>query len=346
MAHELDIRTNGEAAVFSVRQSMWHQQGRILQTPPATVEEALEASGTNWEVATVPLYVETPSGGDYLPVPAQAVRRQDNQRVLSVVGPGYHPLQNRDAFTILQPLMDAGLAVWETAGALRQGRDVWALVRFQVDSPIVQEVFADEVVPYGLLVNNHGGERAVTLQETNIRVVCANTLRASLGAYRMNGLRGQRIKHTLNVASRTTDAVRDLWGGMVERLEATAIAYRALKETFLTTALFRSLVLDVALPLPKPEGRRDTDRARARFTTSVERVTEQRAAVTALWHTGRGHTGDSSAWEAYNGLVEAMDHRPDVFAVRDNDRLTASLGGRLNTIHQNVLDGLVAHATK
>ncbi|MGH7500750.1 MAG: hypothetical protein ACREL7_03235 [Longimicrobiales bacterium] len=32
---------------------------------------------------------------------------------------------------------------------LRSGRDVWMLVRFNVNSPIVREVFADELVPFG-----------------------------------------------------------------------------------------------------------------------------------------------------------------------------------------------------
>ncbi|CAN5654802.1 hypothetical protein BH23GEM5_BH23GEM5_03150 [soil metagenome] len=60
------------------------------------------------------------------------------------------------------------------------------LVRFNLDSPLVREVFADEVIPFGLISNNHAGQRKVVVQESPIRVVCANTLtlHCSTGAVR------------------------------------------------------------------------------------------------------------------------------------------------------------------
>jgi phage/plasmid-like protein (TIGR03299 family) len=343
MAHELDFDQNGVARMFSVRETPWHREGRVLTEAPRTIEEALELAGLDWSVERKPCHIETSGGGDYVEVPeAFAIVRQDTGRALGVVGPWYTPLQNRDAFRILQPLMDNGLAAWETAGALRMGRDVWGCIRFNIDSPIVTEVFTDEVVPYGLITNNHAGERAVILMETPVRTVCANTLRMALAGVRGNA-RAHKVRHTASMESKLTDAALNLWGSIVERTETCARQYAALKATFLDEALFRRLVLDVALPLPVLEPGA-SDRARTLYQTRTEKVTARRTEVRRLWTEGTGHKGDGSAWEAYNAAVEALDHRADLFPTRDESRVAGLILGRLGEVHEAVLDGLVAHA--
>src|SRR5690606_41460911 len=118
-------------------------------------------------------------------------------------------------------------------------------IRLNTGSRIVQEVFADEVVPFGLISNNHAGERKVVVQETPIRVVCANTLGVALRERR----RALGVRHTASVEARTTDAARQLWRGLVERYAVVARQFQALKAHHLDTALFRRRVLDVAAPL-------------------------------------------------------------------------------------------------
>jgi hypothetical protein len=95
--------------------------------------------------------------------------RTDRDEVLGIVSQRYQPLQNRDAFEVLEPLLDAGLATLETGGSLRRGRDAWMLVRFRVDSPVVRELFADEVIPFGLISNSHAGQWRVVVQESPLR---------------------------------------------------------------------------------------------------------------------------------------------------------------------------------
>lgn len=103
---------------------------------------------------------------------------------------------------MLEPLLDAGLASLETGGSLRDGRDVWMLVRFNIDSPIVREVFADGLIPFGLVSNNHTGQRKVIVQETPVRVVCANTLELALSRRE----RALSVRHTISVEARTAEA--------------------------------------------------------------------------------------------------------------------------------------------
>jgi phage/plasmid-like protein (TIGR03299 family) len=342
MPHELDRLDDGTGAMFSVRDTPWHREGTVLTEAP-TLSRALELGGLEFDVEVRPLYTRTqPSPGvpvfDYKRAGnACATVRTDRNDVLGIVSERYQPLQNRDAFGVLEPLLDAGLASLETGGSLRSGRDVWMLVRFHVHSPVVQEVFADEVIPFGLISNNHAGQRRVVVQETPIRVVCANTL--SL-AQEGKG-RALSVRHTASVEAKTVEAAQQLWSGLIERYETAARQYRALKAFHLDTDLFRRLVLDVAAPMPSRLERPDLT---PRQEGARARILARRGRLTQLWTEGAGHRGDHSGWEALNGTVQTLDHDADLWRVR-GPRTAALLDGRLADVKQRVLATLVAATT-
>lgn len=339
MAHEPDRRADGTAAMFSVRQTPWHQEGTLLTDAPS-LEEALRVGGLDFEVEIRPLFTRV---HQYPGVPniygyrqaahACATVRTDREAVLGIVSRRYQPLQNRDAFGVLEPLLEAGLASLETGGSLRDGRDVWMLVRFNVDSPVVREVFADELIPFGLVSNNHAGQRKVIVQETPVRVVCANTLGLALNTRR----RALSVRHTGSVEARTVEAARQLWAGLVERYEAAARQYELLKARHLDAAMFRRLVLDVAAPIPQK-----LDRAglTPRQQAARARIVARRNRLAHLWDEGAGHTGDRSMYEAYNAAVESLDHDTALWRVH-GPRTGALLDGRLAEIKDRVLTTLV-----
>jgi phage/plasmid-like protein (TIGR03299 family) len=341
MPHELDRLNDGTGAMFSVRDTPWHREGTVPTEAP-TLEEALRLGGLGFDVEVRPLYTRLqpdPAVPAFIysrAANACATVRTDREAVLGVVSERYQPLQNRDAFGVLEPLLDAGLASLETGGSLRGGRDVWMLVRFRVDSPAVQEVFADEVVPFGLISNNHAGQRRVVVQESPIRVCCANTLSLALeGRSRALG-----VRHTSSVEARTIEAAQRLWSGLIERYETAARQYQALKAFHLDMALFRRLVLDIAAPvaaeLERPDLTPRQEGVRARVLARRERLAH-------LWTEGVGHRGDHSGWEALNGTVQSLDHDAELWRVRGS-RTAALLDGRLADLKQRVLDALVAAA--
>ncbi len=347
MAHELHY-TDGVADFFEVgaRRSAWHRAGCLLPAAP-TLDQAIEVAHQGYEVETVQTFreIDTPDGPVYRPSRAYITRRTDTGAELGVVSANYVPVQNRDAFRAIEPLLDAGVLALETGGVLRDGADAWLLGRFDLArfGPVCREVFADEVVPYGLVAVNHSGRRGILLALTPIRVVCANTLGAA-ETRTTQGVDGSiTVAHTGEAHAKVIAAAAQLFAAIVERHEVIARHYQLLKQTVLSPADFKALVLDVVAPDPRTHAQWTPD---ARMAESVVvRYERKRDEVTRLWHEGTGHVGDGSSWEAYNGAVEALDHRADLFPTRRGVYRTASLlDGTLRDLKHRVLDSLLTFA--
>lgn len=161
-------------AAYCVKVPSWHKKEELLQDAPKTVRESLIRAGQDWEVGAEKLYDKK---GDEVPL-ARLFRRLDTDKPLAVVGPKTFPLQNRDAFGVLQPYLDKGEITLETAGCLDEGRKVWTLAT--INRPNFTVVKGDEIQKYLLISNSHDGTLAVNFGMTPIRVVCWNTLSAAI----------------------------------------------------------------------------------------------------------------------------------------------------------------------
>lgn len=344
MPGELDYESDGRANMFSVRQSPWHREGVLLGKAPA-FEEALEVANLAYEVVKVPAYWCLPSDPRRLVESEHAfiTVRTDRDTELGSVGPEYQPLQNRDAFQAIRPLVDQGVLLLETGGVLRGGADAWLLGRFDVErfGPVVREIFTHEIIPYILVANNHNGRRSARLAETPIRVVCANTLDMVDRDLARGRGRSVAVRHTSGAERRVIEAADQLLRGIIERYETIAKQYRLLKRATLSPDDFDSLVVDPVAPDPRadPEWRPSNAQAEA----ALDRALRRRAELRRLWREGDGHVGDQSAWEAYNALVQAVDHGDAHFPVR-SQRTLSLLDGRLRNIKRSCKRRLLDHA--
>lgn len=348
MSHDLaDNKNTGRLAYFGVGDSAWHREGFTVDTPPS-YEEAARLGGYDYDVRVVPMYtkIDLPMKeglGEYKQTErGMAIMRTDTWTVLGTASDAYSPLLNMDAFLPAVPLLDKGVATIETGGTLKDGRDAWLLLRFKVDDPVVQEVFTDEIVPFALFTNNHTGARRAICMETPIRVVCANTL-----GFAIQGMSRDRaifVVHRGDAKVKMLEAAERLFGGLVERYHTIAEHYRTLKQTIITVEQFTKAVLDTLAPLPADGdefARVKAVMSKRGFDTMMNRALDRRAALTNLWIGGKGHTGDGSSWEAYNGAVEAIDHDNELFPVRGS-RVEALAFGRLVDKKEKVLRNLVA----
>jgi phage/plasmid-like protein (TIGR03299 family) len=344
MAHELEF-INGMASFFSVNQTAWHGEGTLLTTAP-TFDEALALANLSYTVEKRPtMYQCTTDDGDtYVKTSESAfvTVRTDTQQELGAVGSNYVPLQNVDAFRVLEPLLDTGVAQLETGGVIRDGADAWLMVKWDLSKfgPVTQDVFGAEVLPFGLLANNHNGRRGIVLQDTNIRVVCANTLGFAEGSTE----RRIMVKHSAQGMDKLIDAAQTMWHGIIDRYETLAEQYKLLKETMITQDQFEALVLDAVAPHPVKDPKFNPEARLAEVV--VERAERKRNALQTAWAGGQGHTGEPSAWFAYNGAVEVLDHNRDLFPTRGGSWRTASLlDGALKQTKDRVLSNLLAVAS-
>lgn len=341
MAHELEF-LNGVASFFSVAQTAWHGEGTVLTAAP-TLDEAMLIANLDYTVEKRPTMYQctTPDGDTYAKQSdvAFVTVRTDSQQELGAVGKDYHVMQNADAFRVLEPLLDTGIASLETGGVLRNGSDAWLMVKWDLTrfGPIVREVFADEVLPFGLLANNHSGRRGILLQDTNVRVVCANTL----GFAERNTERRIVVKHSAQGMDKLIEAAQTLWHGIIERYEVLAKQYETLRSTMMTAEQFDAAVLNVLAPDPRKDPKFNPDAKLAEVV--VARADRKRDEVARLWFEGKGHTGEPNAWYAYNAAVEALDHNRELWPTRAGSWRTASLlDGTLKQMKDKVLDNCLA----
>lgn len=330
MAHELARKADGSAAIFSVTETPWHRLGTVLNQPPDTAT-ALQLAGADFEVDLRPVYADVSAeSGDSPPrmVPVEgrvATVRLDARQPLGIVSPIYQPLQNHEAFRILDPLIAEGRVTLETGGVLRDGADVWIMAKFDLPdgSAAADFVKREKIAPYFLLANNHSGRRGVLCSLTPIRVVCANTLgmverRASGGEDRFI-----RVRHIGRVEERVWEAAMELMESVSRQLDVFTAQQRTLKKAPLPEKEWAEHVLDRLAPFPTPPASRSGQQL---YERHLERSLGRRNRLTWLWDNGPGHEGTRSAWEAYQAVTHSIDHDHDHWlAGTTGERRLASL---------------------
>ena len=134
-----------------------------------------------------------------------------------------------------------------------------------------------------------------------------------------------------------------MFNRVVEKFDIIARQYRLLMKTTLTPQLFKKFVLEVVAPDPRE--RSDWNPEARMAAAVVDRYERKTAEVTRLWTEGDGHTGEPTAWMAYNGVCQALDFNRQMWPTRAGCYRTASLlTGELAAMKNRVLDGLVEFA--
>lgn len=156
-------------SLFYVRTTPWHGLGVKLEEAP-TSEDAIVAAGLDWTVEKKPIF---DAQGNQINNYFANTRNTDNS-ILGVVSGRYEIVQNSEAFSFTDSLVDDGM-VYETAGSLKAGRVVWMLGKMPKTT-----ILGDDVEPYVCFTNTFDGSGAIQVCMTPTRVVCANTLNFAL----------------------------------------------------------------------------------------------------------------------------------------------------------------------
>ena len=311
MAHQLLDDT-----MFYVGETPWHKLGIPLDNPP-TIEEAVILANLDWEVSKEPTYfLKTMHEGtnpyslasfasmlsrpELIPTKHFVTLRKKADGELMILGnvsERYEVLQNTDAFTPFNVLLDHGYQL-ETAGAVREGRMVWILAR-KVDNEI-RKVGDDLIERYVILMNSHDGSTPVFMQPTTIRVVCANTLDYALS--KETPMRFS-IKHTTNVKERLEEVASALSYAEGNWTKAHELMNRMAEHQLNFQQV--KLYFEAVIPFLKHRGVSGKDKlgvARRDMATPVFSQLMNNFAG------GEGNKGET-VWDAYNAITQYYDHQ-------------------------------------
>ncbi len=166
MPHQIETHHDQAAAIFA-RTDPWHRLGVTVRDRAFTAEEAMTLGHLGgWDVRKAPLTatVLTDDGVTTLDAPGFATIRDNpftgRPEVLGVVGAGYQTLQNEDHAEFLNHLADQSGAIFDTAGSLRGGRQVFLTMRLPQSLGVGG---LDEVDLNIAALNSHDGTGAFQL---------------------------------------------------------------------------------------------------------------------------------------------------------------------------------------
>jgi phage/plasmid-like protein (TIGR03299 family) len=236
----------------------------------------------------------------------KAIVRTDTQDVLGVVGNNYEPLQNKDAFRFFDALVKDKTALYETAGALKGGRQIWLLAKIQGQIDILKN---DPINKYFLLTNSHDGLRAVAGRITPIRVVCDNTLTAAMGRKVREEI---RIVHRGNVADRLEFAGQ-LLAKVGAYYDELSEVYRKFAKVHMKEKQMRTYIAEALRPyggVKTEQEALEIAKLQEEEGMSVRLQTEVNNVLT-LVENGRGTDIKGvrgTLWGTYNAITEYVDH--------------------------------------
>lgn len=296
MTHHIETHGDKAAAIFA-RKDAWHRLGTTVAGEAFTAEEAMRLGHLGgWDVRKVPLSASLLSedGVTSIDVPGFATVRTNpfthRPEALGVVGSGYRPLQNEAHAQFLNHLADESGAIFDTAGSLRCGRQVFVTMRL----PQTLTVGGTDRVDLNIAaLNSHDGSSAFRLMVTPVRVVCANTQAAAL----RDRVSSWSIRHTRN-AKAAVQAARDALGLTFAYAEAFQAEADRLVQEAMTDAQFFDLIRATFGVAPGDAPSRVRKASRDRYATLMQ-----------IFHESDTQNGiRGTAWAGYQAVAEYVDH--------------------------------------
>ncbi|MCZ7478830.1 DUF932 domain-containing protein [Micromonospora sp. WMMC273] len=264
---------------FSVREVPWHGLGKILDEYPGSWDEARRLAGLDWEPVEFPAYdiAGEPDERGFAKVEViegfKQIKRSDTGARLDIAKGTYHLIPHSEMGQILEAIMEKsdGEIQYETAGALNEGKRVWALARLGG----IREIPGDPspMQPYMALLNSHDGSAALRVIATNVRIVCANTWHAADMQADRDGS-AYSFKHTSGWKDRVEEAKVALAKSHAQ-IEHTIEEARAMLQVKVNKIQRKTFIEQFAISrvIENTIGRRPTSR-----TTLEERLAQPRVA--------------------------------------------------------------------
>lgn len=296
----------------------WHGLG-VEVLNDLTPVQMMDKAGLNWTVEKQPMFFR--HAGDLQAVPGkQVLVRNTDGKVLDVVGKGWEPVQNAEAFDFFNEFVMNGDMKMHTAGSLQEGKLTWALAKVNDGFELFN---GDSVESYLMFSNPHKFGSSITVSFTPIRVVCNNTLNMAL-----QGANGKGVRVTHRTAF-DADAVKQLLGVATEQLTT----YKEAAE-FLGSKRYTEETLTEFMKQVFPN-----TNTKAKDPNAISKTAKNALEVI---HTQPGSKfAEGSWWQAFNAVTYTTDH---VIGRSNDARMQSAWFGQNQTRKVKALDKAIEYA--
>ena len=192
--------------IAATEAAWWDTLGEYVAEDILTLADAIQATGLDWTVKAEPVLQNW--NGELREVPNQfLIVRQDTGAVLSIRTERYGIIQNVEALEFADLLTSQGIAKFHSLGAIEGGKKIFASLENPAANFVVGKSEHKEFIN---VVSSHDGTINFMLAQSNIRVVCQNTLNRFLKTVKGKDSRDVTMRHTKNVKARMEQARKDL----------------------------------------------------------------------------------------------------------------------------------------
>ena len=329
MSHALDM-TRGRAAMAFTGEVPWHGLGaRLSEGSPLEVWQ--QEAGLDWEARKAvvqfgreALDLTNGQSTTVLTKDSQncVLYRSDSGLPLSIVSSRYQPVQPREIIEFYRDLTERHGFAMETAGAIKEGRKIWALANCHKALTLPGN---DHLRGYLLLATSFDGSMATQARFTSVRVVCNNTLTAAV-----QGRADVSVRHntTFDADSVKMDLnVGDAWAAFSERCrEMSETGVRPADQVRLLMNAYHGLATDEAIAHAKEDPRKEK---------SLEQFMERMASILANAPGSNLQSARNTLWGVVNAVTYDIDHEGRA-RTKDN-RLDSAWFGKGESIKQRIM---------
>ena len=321
MSHKVQTMVSGSGI------KPWHGLGTIVEGM-MTSKECIEKAGLSWQVSKVP--VEYSFKKDTVNVKHEKydgkfiVVREDNGVGLGCVGGVYTPMQNREAFSMIDELVGTKEVCFETAGALGQGERVWMAAKVQ---GLITVRGVDPIEKYLFLSNSFDGKHLLSVGLTGTRIVCANTLQiATTEANKTGDI--FKIRHSAKMGEKV-EAAREALGIINNRFEDFEALANRLARVQVNTARLNEFIDQLGFDADAEKGRQKG------IVDDIKRAFESSPGSNLV-------SAKGTMWGAVNSISYLTTHErstrvTSAFKSEEEARFAASLWGSGDALNQKAL---------
>ncbi len=168
--------------IEEIKQNAWDELGKTVDKSITTSAEAFKEANLDFIVEKRPLTVKLPNDESVIIPEQYATIRLDTNEILGLVGERYTILQNVDAFSFVDPIVEKGIASYESVGFFGGGERIF--INAEINKPILigkkRTNYKEEIALNLFMTNSHDATGAITGFINPVRKLTNTSLNGAL----------------------------------------------------------------------------------------------------------------------------------------------------------------------